>query len=103
MRACWDPGNAMFAGENPYPEGYEAVRPFVAHVHVKDAVTGPDGNPKWSVVGEGAIDYGAHFDALRRDGYPGWISLETHYRPEGGTPEEGSRACLAGLRRFIRD
>ena len=45
----------------------------------------------------------AEFDALRRDGYIGWISLETHYIPAGGTPEEGSRACLAALRELISD
>ncbi len=105
VRACWDPGNAFFAGEKPFPNGYDAVRPFLAHVHVKDAVMeagGADGATlRWCVIGEGELDYAAQFDALRRDGYDGWISLETHYIPHGGTPEEGSRACLAALRRFI--
>ena len=102
VQACWDPGNAYFAGEVPFPTGYDAVRPFLAHVHVKDAVMDADGStPRWCVIGEGDIGYGAHFDALRRDAFNGWISLETHYIPQGGTPEEGSRACLAALRRFI--
>jgi sugar phosphate isomerase/epimerase len=102
LRACWDPGNAFMAGERPYPEGYEAIRPYLAHVHVKDAARRPGApDPVWTVVGEGDIDYRGHFDALRRDGYAGWISLETHYVPAGGTPEEGSRACLAALRSFV--
>ncbi len=102
IRACWDPGNAFFAGEKAFPDGYEEIKPFLAHVHVKDAVMDVDGKtPLWCVIGEGKIDYTAHFDALRRDGYKGWISLETHYIPQGGTPEEGSRACLASLRRLI--
>ena len=102
VRAVWDPGNALLAGEHPYPEGYDAVKPFLAHVHVKDAVPA-DGQFEWCVIGEGAIDYNGQFDALRRDGYQGFISLETHYIPQNGTPEEGSRACLAALRRFIKD
>ena len=104
LRACWDPGNAHIAGETPFPHGYEALRPFLKHVHVKDGIIdAADGAHRWSVVGEGDIDYVGQFDALRRDGYTGYISLETHYVPEGGTPEEGSRACLAALRRFIKD
>lgn len=105
LRLVWDPGNAFFAGERPYPEGYEAVRPWAAHVHVKDAVTveTPDHGtqPKWCVVGTGEIDYTGQFAALDRDGYSGFISLETHYVPEHGTPEEGSRACLAALREML--
>jgi sugar phosphate isomerase/epimerase len=102
IRACWDPGNALCAGETPYPEGYNAIRPYIAHVHVKDAVIDAEsGKEKWCVIGEGVIDYQGQFEALRRDGYAGYISLETHYIPPGGTPEEGSRPCLAALRRFL--
>lgn len=102
LRACWDPGNAYSAGETPYPDGYEAVRARVAHVHIKDGVMQPEGEgPRWCVVGEGDIDYPGHFAALARDGYAGFISLETHYIPAGGTPEDGSRPCLAALRRLI--
>jgi sugar phosphate isomerase/epimerase len=104
LRACWDPGNAYMAGETPYPSGYDAIRPYLKHVHVKDGIRhAPGETPEWSVVGEGDVDYRGQFDALRRDGYAGWVSLETHYVPKGGTPEDGSRACLAALRTFIED
>ena len=104
LRGCWDPGNAHIAGETPFPDGYGAIRPFLKHVHVKDGIVdSTDGSHRWAVIGEGDIDYAGQFEALRRDGYTGYISLETHYIPEGGTPEEGSRACLAALRRFIKD
>jgi sugar phosphate isomerase/epimerase len=112
FRLVWDPGNAFGAGETPFPDGYAAVKPWFTHVHIKDAVLvdtpdrGPQ--PKWCVVGEGVIDYTGQFAALKRDGYAGYISLETHYVPEtgsssdgAGTPEDGSRPCLAALRRFI--
>ena len=37
LRALWDPGNDFVSGGTPYPTGYEAVRPHILHVHVKDA------------------------------------------------------------------
>jgi sugar phosphate isomerase/epimerase len=112
FRIVWDPGNAFHAGEIPFPEGYEAVKPWMTHMHIKDAriVETPDHGPqpKWCVVGEGNIDYIGQFAALKRDGYAGYISLETHYVPATGsgengkgTPEDGSRPCLAALRRFL--
>ena len=114
FRLVWDPGNAFYAGETPFPEGYNAVRPWFSHVHVKDAVMvdtpdhGPQ--PKWCVVGQGVINYPDQFAALKQDGYSGFVSLETHYVPDTGsgpdgrgTPEDGSRPCLAALQRYIRD
>ena len=112
LKIVWDPGNAFFAEEVPYPGGYEAVKPWLAHVHIKDGrmVDTPDQGrrPQWCIVGEGEIDYTGQFSALKRDGYRGAISLETHYIPaEGsgdggkGLPEDGSRPCLAALRKLI--
>ena len=97
VRAAWDPGNAYMDGEVPFPTGYEAVRRFVAHVHVKDAALAPGApTPSWACVGAGAIDWAGQIAALRADGYTGSLSLETHYKGEG-TKEASSRACLAGL------
>jgi len=112
FRICWDPGNAFSLGEVPYPDGYEAVRPWVAHVHIKDArmVETPDhgAQARFCVIGEGEIDYPGQFAALKRDGYNGYVSLETHYVPQHGsgpngkgTPEDGSRPCLAALRTLL--
>jgi sugar phosphate isomerase/epimerase len=114
LRVVWDPGNALCADETPYPDGYEAVKPYMAHIHIKDCVMEetPDKGrqPRWCVVGEGDIDYRGQFAALKRDGYAGYVSLETHYipaqghGPDGrGTPEDGSRPCLAALQRFLAD
>jgi sugar phosphate isomerase/epimerase len=112
LKLVWDPGNAFSAGEVPFPFGYEEVRPWMVHMHVKDGyiVNTPDHGPQpqWCVVGEGEIDYVGHFAALRRDGYTGYVSLETHYIPKTGSgeggkgqPEDGSRPCLAALRTFL--
>ena len=112
LKIVWDPGNAFFADEVPYPTGYDAVRPWLCHVHIKDgkmvATEDQGRRPQWCVVGDGEINYLGQFAALKRDGYTGYISLETHYVPaEGsgengkGIPEDGSRPCLAALRRLI--
>lgn len=101
VRAVWDPGNALMAGELPYPTGYAAIKDFVAHVHIKDAAVPPGGGePVWAVVGGGQIDFAGQFAALRRDGYGGWLSLETHW-DGGGTKEASSRASLEGLIRLL--
>ncbi len=101
VRAVWDPGNAFMAGELPFPTGYEAIKDFVAHVHVKDAAVPPGAlAPVWTVVGEGEIDWAGQFAALKRDGYAGWLSLETHYNGHA-TKEASSRACLEGLMKLL--
>lgn len=102
VRAVWDPGNAFMAGEVPFPTGYEAIKPFVAHVHVKDAVLSAGAPaPEWTCVGAGQIGWAEQIARLRADGYTGYLSLETHYR--NGTPEASSRACLDGLLALLKD
>lgn len=102
LRAVWDPGNEYAAGGKiPYPGGYEAIKDFIIHVHVKDAVW-EDGKAKFVRIGDGDIDYAGQFRALKADGYDGIISLETHYRPDGNA-EEGSRQCLASLKEMLED
>lgn len=102
LQTCWDPGNALAAGEVPFPDGYASVRSTVRHIHIKDGRIDADtGEASWCVVGDGSIDYAGHFAALRKDGYTGWISLETHYRPPNGSPEDGSKPCLASLKKML--
>jgi sugar phosphate isomerase/epimerase len=105
LRAIWDPGNAFVSGETAYPDGYEAIRPFIAHVHVKDAALrdAATGLTSWEAIGAGEIDYAAQLHALARDGYRGVVSLETHWRPPGGTGEVASRESFAGLQRVLSE
>lgn len=100
LQAVWDPGNAFYAGEVPYPKGYETIKAYTRHVHVKDAVW-EDGKLRFVRLGDGQIDYVAQFRALRNDGYHGVLSLETHYKPESGGGEDGSRECLASLNNML--
>ncbi len=77
--ALWDPGNGVFAGmeAQPFPEGYEAVRRWLRHVHVKD----PVGRQYYTELGCGGLPWPEIFEALRADNYTGYVSLETHWRP----------------------
>jgi sugar phosphate isomerase/epimerase len=76
----WDPGNALVAGDIPYPDGYEAVRQFVKHVHFKDVAFSPDGSYRYAVNGD--IDWAGQINALVADNYGGYISVETHMEPK---------------------
>jgi sugar phosphate isomerase/epimerase len=96
VKSVWDPGNAVMASEMAFPVGYQAIKRYVAHVHVKDATNGH----KWTVVGEGDIDWLGQIRALKADGYTGYLSLETHYKG-GGDPETSSRQCLDGLFKIL--
>jgi len=80
--AIYDPGNDIYdpLREIPYPDGYEAVKKWVKHIHIKDAIRNEKGEPNCVCIGTGWVDYPGLIKALYRDGYTGWMSLETHYR-----------------------
>ncbi len=82
VRAVWDPGNDVWdpEGERPFPDGYSYVKGLVAHVHVKDGRRTPQGH-EFVPVGEGDVDWLGQVGALIKDGYSGYLSLETHWRP----------------------
>jgi len=81
VKVLFDPGNVPFAVENarPYPDDYEAVRGHVKHIHIKDAVR-ENGQGRAVCIGTGAVDFAGFVKALRRDGWEGYMCLETHYR-----------------------
>jgi len=91
----WDPGNAFLSGEKPFPDGYKQIGKFVRHVHYKDASWDSMGKPV--VVEDGRIDLKGQIEALRQDGYSGYISIETHLRPKITM----ARSALEKLRQWI--
>jgi len=102
MMAAWDPSNGFCVGEElPYPDGYELLKGRIAHIHIKDCLRTLNRGTPLVVIGEGEIDYKGLFAALIRDGYDGYVSLETHYTPLGGTPEQGTRLFLTGLKYLL--
>ena len=98
LKVVWDPANAYVAGENPYPEGYGLLPPErIVHVHAKDCHL--EGHaPIWGPLGTRAIEWKGQIEALIRDGYSGYLSLETHWPGPGGDKLEASRICGWNLR-----
>ncbi|GHU75798.1 hypothetical protein AGMMS49992_20430 [Clostridia bacterium] len=80
IQAVWDGANLLYDldGEQPV-EGYDILRPWIRHVHMKDAVRTPNG-PQARSIGKGSSDIPKQLSKLAQDQYSGWISLETHYR-----------------------
>jgi L-ribulose-5-phosphate 3-epimerase len=118
VKAVWDPGNAYWTGrERAVPDGYERIKPHIAHVHLKDVVRKGD-ESEATVLGQGEVDIPQQLALLVKDGYTGCASLETHYRvkahlseaivnrpggsvfSEGG--EEASRLCLAAWNEMMK-
>jgi sugar phosphate isomerase/epimerase len=92
----WDPGNAFEAGDVPFPNGYQAIRQYVQHVHFKNAVRRPDGSVDYALQGD--IDWAGQMRALHEDGYQGFISVEPHLRPKVAA----ARALTARLKQLIQ-
>ena len=95
LKVLWDPGNAFFARENPYPDGYTQVKENIIHVHLKDACV-ENGSFKFKPIGSGMIDYKGQLRELASS-FRGVVSLETHYIPPGRTREDGTIESFNGL------
>ena len=102
VQLVWDPANASILGETPFPDGYHQLQASrIGHVHAKDCFV-QDHKPVWGAVGEMGIDWRGQIDALRRDGYSGWISLETHWTGPNGDKFEASTICGRNLRELTQ-
>ena len=93
LKVVWDPANAVVSGEKAFPEGYGKLPVSrIQHVHAKDCTM--DGHkPLWCAIGDGVVGWRGQVDALVRDGYKGWLSLETHWPGPGGDKHEASMIC----------
>ena len=81
LRAAWDAANFVQCGvTRPYSEGFEALRPFVEYVHVKDAVAETGGVVP---AGEGDGELRETVSALGASGFDGFFSLEPHLASAG--------------------
>ena len=114
----WDPCNALYVPGAAFPPTrlFPQLLPSIIHIHVKDSVRrdvpGKQLCAESVPVGVGEVDWRAHFAEIKRSGYQGMLSLETHWRVEhidegllhlpagyafskGG--EEASRTCLRNI------
>ena len=98
LKALWDPANSLYCAEVPYPDGYDLLRGgYLGHVHLKDvAVEIAKATVTCKQMGSGHM--GPYLPriaaALREDGYEDAISLESVYRPLGGSFEDGFCASI---------
>ncbi len=94
----WDPANNCWAHEEAYPTGYQEARDgYIKHIHIKDVqVDTPRATLDIKALGEGQLAPQFHplSQALRADGYDGVISLESVYRPQGGTFKDGFKESI---------
>jgi len=98
LQMVWDPANALVAGEDPFPAGYALLpKARIAHVHAKDCHL-ENGKPIWGPLGTRHVRWKSQIAALLADGYPGFISLETHWAGPNGNKLEASRICGWNLR-----
>lgn len=97
----WDPNNAAEKGEHPFPEGYRMLDPArIIHIHLRDFRHNAAGKVEWCAVGEGEADNLGQIRALRKDGFKGTWTLETHWRPPQGKAY-ASRTSLTALLKVI--
>jgi len=87
LRAIHDAANSQHNGESSFPEGYEAVEPWLEYLHIKDW-----GDGKVQPAGEGDGRLPDVLAALQAKGYDGYLSLEPHL---GGGPDNFRRAARA--------
>lgn len=112
--ALFDPGNEIAdeLADPPYPEGYERIKAYIKHVHLKDLKsTTKNEYYEPALIGEGDVDYHGILSCLKADDYQGYVCVETHFRfrqeqleeellkkPQGyGFSDGGERASRAYL------
>lgn len=79
LRSVLDPANYLQCQQIPYPDAYEATRPWLEYVHVKDVRADGTLVP----AGQGAGHWSELLQRLRADGYNGFLSLEPHLSAAG--------------------
>jgi sugar phosphate isomerase/epimerase len=77
LRLLFDTGNGVAHGYPSVPMLREVIE-YVAHVHVKDAVTGPDGEVGYVLPGTGEAQVAECLRLLFTHGYVGALSIEPH-------------------------
>jgi len=74
FQAIFDPANFIQCEQTPYPDAYQALRPWLRYMHVKDALA--DGTVV--AAGEGIARWLETLQQLYADSYDGFFSLEPH-------------------------
>lgn len=106
LKILWDIPNTLYCTDIPYPDAYAEIKDHIGHIHIKDCVANiARATVRFCPLGEGdmAPYLGDIASALKRDGYQGVVSLESVYRPDQGTFEDGYRECLPLFKKLFGD
>jgi len=92
LKVIWDIANSLYCADIPFPDAYAEIHDYLGHIHMKDMkVDIPRATVNFRSLGRG--DIAPYLEdianALRKDNYDGVMSLESVYRPDGGTFEDG--------------
>ncbi len=75
LRATFDPANFVQCGQKVFPEAYDLLKPYIEYVHIKDAMSD---SGKVVPAGHGDGNVKKLLDALKKDNFNGFLSLEPH-------------------------
>ena len=106
LKILWDIPNTLYCTDIPYPDAYAEIKDHIGHIHIKDCMVNiARATVRFCPLGEG--DMAPYLEdiagALKRDGYQGVVSLESVYRPDNGTFEDGYRECLLLFKKLFGD
>lgn len=94
----WDPANQHWGGHRPTYGGFEALRPHISNVHVKD-YTPDDPDVPWRPVGEGVTPWADILSWIVEETDLDHVTLETHCKPL----VENARRSLEAVRTLIAE
>lgn len=86
VRINWDLMHPVMTADKTMDEAFEAVKPWLEHVHFHDGYWEGEGKAKrvMAQIGEGVIDHRRALWLLRSIDYPGFLSGEwIRWRPHG--------------------
>ena len=98
LKLNWDPANMHWGGHVPTHADFEAVKPYLANLHVKDYTPSRPEAP-WVPVGEGETPWAEIFPWIVNESDLSHVTLETHCTPL----VESSRRSLDGIRRLLHE
>ncbi len=103
LRNVLDPANFLQCAQIPYPDAYNALRPWTQYIHVKDVRADGTLVP----AGEGEAHWPELLQQLRADGYSGFLALEPHLSAagqfQGFSGPDLFRKASQALQKLLRD
>ncbi len=108
LRCAFDFANFVQCGEHPR-DNWPLLKPYTAHIHIKDATFGGPAGGIGKVVpaGEGDGDIAAILADAYQSGYRGFLSLEPHLKvaghSHGETGPELFKVAADALKKLCRE